>query len=379
MAKQLNIYLDYAAATPLDPLASAAMAPFYSENFYNPSANYQPAIIVKKVIEKARSDVANLLGSRSNEIVFTAGGTEANNLAIHGVMRQFPKANIVVSSIEHDSVLKPASRYNAKHVKIHQDGRINLEDLADQIDDETVLVSVMYANSEIGTVQPIRQISRIISEKRNEKNRTLPLYFHVDACQAANYLDLHVSRLGVDLMSLNGGKIYGPKQSGALYVKAGIKLQPIIDGGGQEYSKRSGTENVPGIIGFAKALDVAQKIRKQEASRLEAIQMEFIDFASKKLPNSIFNGSIKYRLPNNVHLTFKGKDNERILMQLDQAGIFAAAGSACSASDDTPSHVLKAIGLTDEEARSSLRFSMGRSTTSQDIQKTVDTLAKLLK
>jgi cysteine desulfurase len=360
----------------MDASVLAAMKPYFSEHFHNPSATYEAALVTRRALASARGQVAHWLGARPAEIIFTAGGTEANNLAIHGVMRQFPGCNVVVSSLEHESVLAPASRYDCRLVGVKSDGRLDLEGLLAKIDDKTVLLSVMYANNEIGTIQAIREIAKIIGQKR-QKMRALALYFHTDACQAANYLDLHAARLGVDLMTLNGGKIYGPKQSGALYVKAGLELLPIVDGGGQEGGLRSGTENVAGAIGFAVALDLAQAQRHAEVSRLRLLQRQFLSSLSQKLPDAVVNGSLKYRLPNNVHITLPDKDNERLLIQLDEGGVQAAAGSACSASDDTPSHVLKAIGASDEQARSSLRFTMGRETTPDMIEQTVALLRDL--
>lgn len=377
MAGKPFIYLDHAAATPVDPAVLRAMQPFFTDDFYNPSATYTPALEVRKGLEAARAGVAHWLGSRPSEVIFTAGGTEANNLAIHGVMRQFPKANIVVSSIEHESVLEPASNYECRQVAVQPDGRLDLDDLAKKIDQDTVLVSIMYANNEIGTVQPIRQIAKIIVAKRAER-QDRPLYFHTDACQAANYLDLHVARLGVDLLTINGGKIYGPKQSGALYVKAGTTLQPLIQGGGQERGLRSGTENVAAAVGLAVALESVQSGRHQETKRLQTLQQEFFKLIETKIPQAIINGSCKWRLPNNVHLTLSGRDNERLLIQLETAGILAAAGSACSASNEEASHVLRALGVSDDDARASLRLTMGRPTTKSAVEKTVKTLADLL-
>lgn len=381
MSDKSVIYLDYAAATPLDPRVHAAMEPYFSDQFYNPSATYNRARKVRQAIDAARSQVAHYLGSKTSEVIFTAGGSEANNLAIHGIMRQYPDANIVVSSIEHESVLVAAQRYDCREVAVKPDGTIDLIDLEKKIDDQTVLVSVMYANNEIGTIQPLRDISSIIAQKRSARHRSKvaerPLYFHTDACQAANYLDLNVARLGVDLLTLNGGKIYGPKQSGALFVRGGIQLQPLVDGGGQERGLRNGTENVAGIIGFSKALDIAQTMRHQEAKRLLAIQQDFIKLITQAIPTVVINGSLKRRLPNNVHLTIPSKDNERLLIQMDEAGIIAAASSACSASNEEPSHVLKAIGLSDQDAQSSIRFTLGRSTTSDMIDRTVELISKL--
>ena len=380
MSAKPLIYLDYAAATPLDAAVLAAMTPYFSQQFYNPSALYWPAHQVAKDIAAARAKVAGWLGSRPSEVVFTAGGTEANNLAIHGVMARFPAAEMLASSIEHDSVLEPARQYNSREIPVTPEGLVDLPALTNLISDRTVLISVMYANNEIGTIQPIREIAQLVAAVRRQRQAAgnhLPLYLHSDACQAANYLDLHVSRLGVDLMTLNGGKIYGPKQSGVLFVKAGVELEPLVYGGGQENNQRSGTENVPAIIGFAAALDQAQHERQAEAARLQALQKQFIDCLTSRLPEARINGSQKKRLPNNVHVTLPGKDNERLLVQLDEAGILAAAGSACSASSDEPSHVLKAIGLSEVEAQASLRFTLGRSTDAAAIDFTLDTLTRL--
>ena len=379
MARPPTVYLDYAAATPVDPAVIEAMRPYLADSFYNPSATYSAALEVKKSVAEARSKIAHWLGARSSEIIFTAGGTEANNLAVHGVMRQFPAGNIVVSSIEHESVLAPARDYDCREAAVRPDGRLDIDDLRRKIDDKTVLVSIIYANNEIGTIQPIREAAKLIDEIRRQRAPDAPpLYLHTDACQAANYLDLHAARLGVDLMTINGGKIYGPKQSGTLYVKAGLKLQPLIDGGGQERGLRSGTENVASIIGLAAALDLAQSGRHEEAKRLQILQQDFFKLLEEKTPSAQVNGSKKYRLPNNIHLTIPGRDNERLLIQLDEAGIMAAAGSACSASNEEPSHVLRALGLTDAEARASLRLTMGRGTDEAAIKRCLQVLTKVL-
>ncbi|HET7060052.1 MAG TPA: cysteine desulfurase family protein [Candidatus Saccharimonadales bacterium] len=373
------IYLDHAAATPVDPAVLEAMRPYFTENFYNPSAVYGPGRQARVALEDARRQVAHWLGARGSEIIFTAGGTEANNLAIHGIMRQFPGTNVVVSGIEHESVLEPARQYECREAAVAADGRVDLEDLRTKIDDRTVLVSIGYANNEIGTVQPLREIAKIIDQKRRSRGEAkLPLYFHTDACQAGNYLDLHAARLGVDMMTLNGGKIYGPKQSGTIYVKAGTHLEPLILGGGQERGLRSGTENVAAAVGFAAALDKTQKTRRDETARLEELRKQFIKQLQEAVPETTVNGSLKYRLPNNVHATFPGHDNERLLIQLEEAGILAAAGSACSASNEEPSHVLRAIGLSDDEARASLRFTMGRTTNPAIIDKATQILCQLV-
>jgi cysteine desulfurase len=373
-----HIYLDHAAATPLDPGVLKAMTPYLTDNFFNPSASYVPAIEVRRELSVARARVAHWLGAKPSEIIFTAGATEANNLAIHGVMQAYKGANILFSAIEHESVLAPAEQYDHKRINVMPDGRLDLADLKKKIDPKTVLISIMQANNEIGTIQPIKEVARLVQAERTARGANgLPLYLHTDSAQAANYLDLHTSRLGVDLMSLNGGKIYGPKQTGALFIKTGINLKPLILGGGQERNIRSGTENVSGIIGFSYALDIAQTMREEESKRLNILRDNFISQLIKNIPDASINGSLKQRLPNNVHLTLFGQDNERLLMELDSEGILAAAGSACSASNDEPSHVLKAINKTDEQARSSLRLTMGRTTSQAELTRVLDVLTKL--
>ncbi|HJQ08999.1 MAG TPA: cysteine desulfurase family protein [Candidatus Saccharimonadales bacterium] len=375
------IYLDYAAATPIDPAVLAAMQPYFSERFYNPSATYLAAAHVRKEIEAARARIARCFGVRPAEVVFTAGGTEANNLAICGVMEQFPEGNVVISAIEHESVRVTARRYECREAPVTADGIIAPDRLIALVDDNTVLVSVMYANNEVGTVQPIRMLGQKIAEIRQvriQKGSKRPLYFHADAAQAAAYLDLHTARLGVDMLTINGGKIYGPKQSGALFVSARVPLAPQIWGGGQERGFRSGTENVAGVMGLSTALDIVQQRRHAESERLIRLQQLFFELLKEAVPPSIINGSKKHRLPNNVHLTIPGADNERLIFQLDQSGVLCAAGSACSASHEEPSHVLRAMGIADTDAQSSLRFTMGIATTEKDIRVTVKRLGECL-
>lgn len=342
---------------------------------------YAAAREVRAVLDRARGAVAQCLGARPAEVVFTAGGTEANNLAIHGVMQQYPAGRLLVSAIEHDSVLAAAEPYVHDLIPVTADGFVDPEELGKQVTDDTVLISVMYVNNEIGTIQPIREISRLITgirRERRERGVVLPLYFHTDAAQAANYLDLQVARLGVDMLTLNGGKIYGPKQSGILYVRGGLKLEPLVRGGGQERGLRSGTENVPSIIGFAAGLTQAQDMRHDESKRLADLQRDFFASLPSVLPTAVVNGSTRRRLPNNIHVTLPGSDNERLLFGLDAAGIMAAAGSACSASSEESSHVLRAIGLDDGSARASLRLTMGRGTSKADLDRTAEVLRGLL-
>ncbi len=381
-----SVYLDYAAATPIDDQVLRAMQPYLSKQFYNPSASYLAAKKIRQAIDAARSTVAKILGTRPSEIIFTAGATEANNLAIFGVAAVYPNSHLVYSALEHESVSAPMNELSQRshkitEVKPNKTGIVDPEKVIKAVSDKTVLVSIMYANNEIGTIQPLKEIASgltKIRQNRLKNGNRLPLYFHTDAAQAANYLDLHVSRLGVDLMSLNGGKIYGPKQSGVLFVSRYVKLKPIIYGGGQEMGIRSGTENVANIIGLAMALELAQEHKSIETKRLQVLQAEFIRSLQATIPSALINGSLTKRLPNNVHVTIPGIDNERLIFGLDNLGIQCAAGSACSASKDEPSHVLKAIGLSDQSAQSSLRFSLGRQTTKNDIIYAVNNLQRLV-
>jgi cysteine desulfurase len=375
-----RIYLDYAAATPMRPEVLAAMRPFFLENFYNPSATYLAGRAARLALGEQRAKVARVLGARPAEIVFTAGATEANNLAIQGVSRQWPDGEALVSAIEHDSVLAPAGLFKSKKVPVDQHGRIILNKLSNLITDKTVLISVMLVNNEIGTVQSVHEVVGLVKEelsRRREKSVKRPLYVHTDAAQAANYLDLHVSRLGVDLMSLNGGKIYGPKQSGCLYVKAGVSLRPLIWGGGQEFGLRSGTENLSAAAGFAAALELAAAKRSDESRRLTKLREDFEAALLAKIPDASLNGSAKYRAPHLVSLTIEGADNERLMFELDERGIECAVGSACSAGSDELSHVLKAIGLSDGQARATLRFSLGEGTSEGMLEKAAAELVGL--
>jgi cysteine desulfurase len=376
-----TVYFDYAAATPVSEEVFTAMRPYFTEKFYNPSATYMAAQDARKDLEDARARIAAVLGARKNEIIFTAGGTEANNLAVRGVLEQFPGSSVAVSSIEHDSILGPAEVYGHAIVQVNEQGLVDIDDLERKITDTTVLVSIMYANNEIGTIQPIRRITGRIKEiriARKQSGNTLPLYVHTDACQATNYLDMHVSRLGIDMMTINGGKMYGPKQSGVLYVASNVRFAPQILGGGQERGKRSGTENIAFAVGLAAALEAAQTARHDHLHVMTELQQYFLQTLKTKLPNVIINGSLKQRLPNNIHVTLPGADNERLIFALDERGIQVAAGSACSASSELPSHVLRAVGMSDLDAQASLRFTMGRDTTKNNIDAAVEALTQIV-
>ena len=380
--KKLSGYFDYAAASPLSSSAKKSMEPFLNGDFYNPSSIYLKGREVRLAKEAFRAQIARALGSRPSEIVFTAGGTEANNLAIKGIMNSFDRrVNLVTTAIEHDSILRPAENYNYKLATVDGRGLINVEQLSKLIDNQTILISVGYVNNEIGSIQPIKQLAELVTsirQKRQKEKNPLPLYLHTDACQAVNYLDISVARLGVDMMSINSGKIYGPKQVGALYVKAGIRLKPLIEGGGQENGLRSGTENVAAIAGFSTALELAVKKHQAESKRLIKIRDQSVKFLLDNVSNSAINGpTSSKRVANNINLTIKGIDNEYFLMQLDELGFQVATGSACSASNEEASHVLKAIGKTESDARSTIRITMGKYTEEADIKSLVQAIVQL--
>jgi len=356
------------------------MNPYLSDKFFNASALYLSAKKNRHTIDVVRHDIAKGIGAKPLEVVFTAGGTEANNLAIHGVMDKYPDAHIAVSAIEHDSVLIPAQKYDHSIIQVDTNGFVSLDAIKRAVKPTTVLISVMYANNEIGTIQPIHEISKYIAEQRKirkERGNSYPLYFHTDACQATNYLDLQVSRLGVDLLSINAGKMYGPKQCGALFVKTGVTISPLLLGGGQEWNLRSGTENLAAIVAFGVCWEEARSNYQKEKERITKIRNDLIYDLLLRVPGVSLNGpKEKKRIANNVHVSIEGIDNERLLMELDEAGFMVASGSACNASNDQASHVLRAIGLTDEQARTSIRITLGKFTDPRAAEVLVDNILR---
>lgn len=360
------IYLDNAAATPIDSRVLAAMMPYFSDEFYNPSAAYLAARQVRADVEEARHTLAKTIGARSAEMILTAGATESINLALGGV-----DGRIVTTAIEHSAVLETARARGGHILPVDVGGRINLDELRRVLTNDVVIVSVGYVNSETGMVQNIRQIAEVVRAVRAEREQRgvgTPLYLHTDASQAAGLFDLNVSRLGVDLMTLNAGKCYGPKQVGLLYILAGVQLKPLIRGGGQEMGLRSGTENVTGIIGFAKALELAEKLRSSEVKRLSGLRNMLKQYLVEHLPDVKINESSKANSPAILNMSVAGVDGERVVFALDERGVQAATGSACAANKGLRSHVLTALGLDDASVDGSLRISMGRFTTADDIE-----------
>lgn len=377
-----TVYLDHAAATPLDLAVIKIMEPYLSQEFYNPASPYELAMKTKVTLNDAKKKIATCLGVKQSEVIITSGGSESNNLAIRGVMQQFPGHKVLVTAIEHESILEPAKEFDHQLIAVDREGIVDLKKLENQIDDEVVLISVMQANNEVGSVQPLREIAQLIDRAkamRKARGIKVPLYFHSDGCQAPQYLDIHPHRMGLDLYTLNSGKIYGPKQVGLLYIGSKISLIPQIRGGGQQHGIRSGTESVGNTVGLAEALAISQNQKKQEVDRLRILQDKFISGLEKLGKGIQINGpKAKKRLPANLHITVPGVDNERLIYELDEYGIMVASGSACNASSKEPSHVLKAMGRSDKEAQSSIRITMGRSTSPSDVDYCLEVFCKLL-
>jgi cysteine desulfurase len=345
--------------------------------YANPSSLYQMARITRTAVESARHKVSTVLGSKLTEVVFTSGGTEGNNLAIQGVLRAHAGANWVTTAIEHDAVLSCAEPMRREGhlcsvIPVKPNGIVDPATTMAAVTDNTALISVMMANNEIGTVQPVADIARLVVAVRDDRRRRgidLPIYLHTDAVQAAGYLDLHVARLGVDLLTISGSKIYGPKGTGCVYIRQGTVLQPLQYGGGQERDRRSGTENVAGIVGLAEALQLCGASRDAETHRLIPLRQELVRALTSAIAGVIVNGDTRRRLPNNVNITIPGAEGEALVLYLDRSGIMASTGSACSTGDLDPSHVLRALGRTPQEAANSLRFTLGRSTTPEAVDR----------
>jgi cysteine desulfurase len=364
------IYLDYAAATPLDERVFAAMRPYLTEQFYNPSAAYEAGRQVRVALDEARHQLAQELGGKRDEIILTAGATESVNLAFRGILTDGD--HVVIGATEHPAVRMIAAQYDHAVARSDKKGIITAEAVHEAITDQTKLVSITAADSELGTIQPLSKVADIIGQiRRDRRSRgvTQPLYLHSDASQAAGVIDLHVSRLGVDLLTLNAAKCYGPKQVGLLWAAPEVQLQPLIYGGGQKRGLRSGTENVAGIIGFAKALKLAQKHRHSESDRIRLLRNTLQNDLSSAVPGLVVNGSAKKRLPGHLNVSLDGLDAERVVFHLDTKGVQVATGAACAANKGTRSAVLEAVGMRATLADGSLRFSLGRHTTAEDIRR----------
>ncbi len=377
------IYMDYAATTPVRPEVVRAMLPYFSENFGNPSSIYELAQESRGAVDRARRTIARALGCRASEVVFTSGGTEADNAAIKGVATALRNIgnHVITSSIEHHAVLHACHQleqfgFEVTYLPVDEDGLVDPDEVAEAINDRTVLVSVMLANNEIGTIEPVAEIAAAVQREAGRIGRKICV--HTDAVQAVGAVDVNVQDLGVDLLSLSGHKLYGPKGIGALYIKRGTPFEPLILGGGQERERRSGTENVPSIVGLAEAMRLAEVERPEVTPRLTKLRDKIISSIEERIPNAKLNGHPAVRLPNNVNVSFENVEGEPILLGLDFAGICASSGSACSSASLEPSHVLTAIGLPADLAQGSLRITIGRDTTDDDVDYMIETLTDLV-
>lgn len=389
------IYLDYAATSPIRKEVLKAMEPYFSKYFGNPSSLYSFGIKAKSAVENSREKIAKVLHAHPSEIIFTAGGTESVNLAIFGLLKKLQadtknKLHVITTKIEHHAVLHSVQALEkqgieATYLSVDQQGFVGIKGLVKAIKPTTVLVSIIWANNEIGTIQPINKIAKELRKINTERQKKkLPqILLHVDACQAGGALDLDVNKLSVDMMSLNGSKIYGPKQIGILYLRRGTKIQPIIYGGGQERDLRSGTENVPAIVGMATALELAQEERLKENARLRGLRNYLIKNLLK-IPGSTLNGAgiekdseeNPIRLPNNVNISIPNVEGEAMVMYLDAQGICISAGSACTSTSADPSHVIAALHK-DKDLAYGLRLTLGHDTKKSDLDKVIKLFPKI--
>ena len=372
-----RIYLDYAATTPLRPEVRARMEPFLSgDSFGNPSSLHADGQQAKRALDTARDTLADALGCQFAEISFTGGGTESDNAALFGVMlaNKSRGNHLITTQIEHEAVTETAHfletlGFRVTYLPVDEFGTVSPQSVADALTDDTILVSVMHANNEVGTIQPLKEIADIV--------HTRGAFLHTDAVQTFGQLPVTVGALGADLITLSAHKIYGPKGVGALYVRSGITIEPLLHGGGQERERRSGTENVAAIAGFGEAVRCLLPEREAEAARLTPLRDRLWAGILAHLPNSVLNGHPTHRLPNNLNFSLPGLDAETLLLSLDRAGVSASSGSACTSGSIEPSHVLSAMGLSDARLKSALRLTLGRGTTAEEIDRTVEIVAEI--
>ena len=372
-----RIYLDHAATTPTHPEVVKAMLPYFTDAFGNPSSIYSYGLEAKGAIEEARTKVAELIGARSEEIIFTSGGTEADNFALKGVAyaNEHKGNHIITTPIEHHAVMEACKflerrGFRITYLPVDEHGLVDPQDVRKAITDNTILISVMHASNEVGTIEPVEEIGKIAREAG--------VYFHTDAVQTVGHIPVNVDKLKVDLLSISGHKLYGPKGVGALYVRKGTKLVSLMHGGEQEKRRRAGTENVPAIVGLGKAVGLAGREIDKEAERLAYLRDKLIKGLGEKIDHIRLNGHPTRRLPNNVNVSVDFVEGESMLLNLDLEGICASTGSACSSAILEPSHVLLALGLPPEQAHGSLRFTLGRENTEADIERVLEVLPEIV-
>lgn len=369
------IYLDNAASTPVHQKVVDEMIPYFKEQYGNPSSIHKSGRAANVAIQNARKRIADLINSESNEILLTSGGTESNNTAIHGMVSQNKGKHIITSSIEHDAILEPCKRleregYRVSYLPVDRHGFVNVADVKKEISQDTCLITIMFANNEVGTIQPIKEIAGVA----NDKN----IIFHTDAVQAVGKVPIDVKELGVDLLSISSHKINGPKGVGALYIRKGITISPLILGGGQENGLRSGTENVASIAGFGMACKLAKDNMYQNTSHFKNLTSQLITRTLSEIPGTNLNGHAEKRIPNNAHFTFLGVNGEDLIIKLDENGIAASTGSACSVRVQKASHVLRAMGFSREQITGSLRLTVGITNTEEEMEEAVGILKKVL-
>lgn len=373
----MECYFDNAATTKIRPEVVDTMMPFITENYGNPSSIYKISRGNKEAVEKAREQIAKAINAKTNEIYFTAGGSESDNWALKGIADSYSSKgkHIITSCIEHHAILHTCEYletkgYEITYLPVDEYGKIRMEDLKNAIREDTILVSIMFANNEIGTIQPIAEIGALCKEKN--------IIFHTDAVQAVGHVPIDVEAMNINLLSMSGHKFYGPKGIGALYIGKGLKIGSYIHGGAQERKRRAGTENVPGIVGMGKALELAVNEMDEEIPRLTALRSKLIDGILNTIPHARLNGHSTDRLPGNINISFEFIEGESMLLLLDMQGIYASSGSACTSGSLDPSHVLLAIGLPHEKAHGSLRLSMGHFTTEADVDYVLEKLPPIV-
>ncbi|MDO8495578.1 MAG: cysteine desulfurase family protein [bacterium] len=374
------IYLDHAATTPPHQRVVELMNKLTQKVWGNPSSVYTHGKEAKKVLENTRQKIAGLLGVKAGEIIFTGSGTESDNMAILGTARAHQKhgRHVIISAIEHLAVLKAGQwlekeGFQVTYLPVNSNGIVNPEDLKNALRKDTILISLMQANNEIGTIQPVKEVAEIVRQWRKKHRQEWP-FLHTDACQGAGYLSIQPHGLGVDLLTINGSKIYGPKGVGILYKKNSLQLEPMLVGGSQENGWRAGTENVALAAGMALALEIAEQEKNKEVRRLTALRGGLIKNILKEIPETKLNGDTKKRLPNNINLSFQGVDGEMLVLALNQRGVEVSTGSACTTAETGPSHVLKAIGSSN--GWGNIRITLGRETTRLELKKTLVVLKK---
>lgn len=362
------MYLDHAAATPCDKLVLEAMQPFFSDHFFNPSSPYAPAVAVRRQYDEAKHKIAMTIGAKPNDCIVTAGATESINLA----MTAAADGHILTSEIEHHAVLAAVKRYAHTIIEPTPKGSVDLKKLEDSIKSGTKLITIALANNELGTIQPLGKIVEIVKherDRRRQNGNATPLWLHCDASQGFGQIDCNLARLEVDLLTLNSGKIYGPKQVGLLWRRASVPLNALIVGGGQELGLRSGTENVAGVVGFSVAIDRAERHRKTESKRLMELRSVIENGLQQAFPDMQITGDRKRRLPGALHVSFPGLDAERLVFRLESRQVFVATGSACAANKGSASHVLQALGLDNQYISGSLRITLGKLNDLSSVQK----------